>query len=73
MLYNFLIIKHIRNKEYLITVDTFYAMTTSFPILLMTTASLYRTITWTWKFAVLLAFGLYLKITCFGSLVTLSA
>ena len=73
MLYNFLITKHItkhiQNKEYL---DTFYTMTTSFPILSMMTSSSYKTMACTLKAAALLALSLYLKTNCFGSLVTLS-
>ena len=69
MLYYFLIIKHIRNEEY---VDTFYTMTNSFPTLSMTTVSSYRTIAWILKLAAAFASGLYLKINCYGSLVTFS-
>lgn len=39
MLYNSLVIKHIRNKEFIITDDTVYTMTNSFPTLSMTTVS----------------------------------
>ena len=54
------------------TIDTFYTMTNSFPTLSITTVSSYRTMACTLKSAALLALILYLKINCFGSLVTLS-
>ena len=72
MLYNFSITKHIQNNEYFITVNTFYTMTNSFPTLSMITSSSYRTMACTLKGVALLALSLYLKINCFGSLVTLS-
>ena len=53
----------------------FYTITSSFPILSITTVSSYKTIACTLKALspALLALSLYLKINCLGSLVTFYA